>query len=124
MPAIDFTSPWIRLFSHRSATLRQRMATGSFGSRGAQRAPRFDACVGSTTPQGLRRACDISLSAVLPSGSPDTVGASDFGYFGAHQLQGYPACICPRPTLWVRRYRRPHMARGQDGSLLLSCMTL
>jgi hypothetical protein len=66
----------------------------------------------------------ISRFTVLPSGSPDTVGASDFGYFGAHQLQGYPACICPCPTLWVRRYRRPHMARGQDGSLLLSCMTL
>ena len=46
------------------------------------------------------------------------------GYFGAHQLQGYPACTCPCPTLRIRRYRRTHMARGQDGSLLLSCTTL
>jgi hypothetical protein len=38
----------------------------------------------------------------LPSGSPDTVGASDFGYFGAHQLQGYPAYMCLCPTLQVR----------------------
>ena len=41
------------------------------------------------------------------------------GDFGAHQLQGYPACTCPCPTLRVRRYRPTHMARGQDGSLLL-----
>jgi hypothetical protein len=66
----------------------------------------------------------ISRSTVLPSGPSDTVGASDFDYFGAHQLQGYPACTCPCPTLWLRRCRRPHMARGQDGSLFLSCMTL
>ena len=61
---------------------------------------------------------------VLPSGWPDTVGAHDFGDFGANQLQGYPAHICPWPTLQGRRYRRPHMVRGQDGSLLLSSMTL
>src|SRR5665811_1883840 len=71
--------------------------------------------MGSLTPQCLRRTRDLPHTAVLPSGSPVTVGASDFGYFGAHQLQGYPACTCPYPTLRVRRYRRPHMARGQDG---------
>src|ERR1017187_3047122 len=57
------------------------------------------------TPQSLQRACDwyfFSLAAVLPSSTPDTVGDSDFGYFGAHQLQGYPACMCPFPTLQVR----------------------
>ena len=32
--------------------------------------------------------------------------------------------MCPCPTLQVRPLGRPHMARGQDGSLLLSCMTL
>ena len=31
---------------------------------------------------------------VLPSGCFDTVGASDFSYFGAHQLQGYPDLHC------------------------------
>src|SRR3979490_652498 len=46
------------------------------------------------------------------------------GDFGAHQLQGYPACTCPCPTLRVRRFRPTHMAPGQDGSLLLSSMTL
>src|ERR1035437_2048574 len=63
---------------------------------------------------------------MLPSGRPDTVGTSSFGYFGAHLLQGYPAYICPFPTLQVRPLHRSHthMGRGQDGSLLLSCMTL
>ncbi len=37
---------------------------------------------------------------------------------------GYPAYMCPSPTLPVHRYRRPHMVRGQDGPLLLSCVTL
>ena len=49
----------------------------------------------------LRRACGalaFTRATVLPSGWPDTVGAPDFGYFGAHQLQGYPAYICPCPN--------------------------
>jgi len=37
---------------------------------------------------------------------------------------GYPAYMCLFPTLQVRSCGRPHMGRGQDGSLLLSCMTL
>ena len=59
--------------------------------------------------------------------------------FSELTTSGYPAYMCPCPgfvaplfgglpggipTLQVRRRRRPHMARGQDGSLLLSCMTL
>src|SRR5947208_1374411 len=76
------------------------------------------------TPQSPRRTRDLSHTTVLPSGSPDTVCATDFGYFGPHQLQGYPAYMCPLPTLQVRSLSRPHMVRGQDGSLLLSCMTL
>jgi len=68
----------------------------------ARKAPRFHACLASTTPQCLIRACDVSRVTVLSSGSPDTVGASDFGYFGAHQLQGYPAYMCRCPALQVR----------------------
>jgi hypothetical protein len=44
--------------------------------------------------------------------------------FSELTISGYPACMCLFPTLQVRRCRRPHMGRGQDGSLLLSCMTL
>ena len=40
--------------------------------------------------------------------------------FGAQ----YPACIYPCPTLQVQPHDCPRMARGQDGSLRLSCMTL
>jgi hypothetical protein len=57
----------------------------------------------------------VSLTPSAPHG---------FDVFGAHQLQGYPACICPCLTLWAPRYRCTHIARGQGGSLLLSCMTL
>ena len=70
---------------------RLRIATGSLGSR----AQSFHACLGSPTPQCLCRARDLALATVLPSGSPDTVGPSDFGFFGAHQLQGYSAYMCP-----------------------------
>src|ERR1700730_13464307 len=79
--------------------------------------------MGSSTPQ-CRDALAITRAAVLPSGMPDTVGRHWIGFFGAHQLQGYPACTCPCPTLREQHYCCPHMARGQDGSLLLSCMTL
>src|ERR1700732_3563179 len=44
--------------------------------------------------------------------------------FSELTISGYPAYMCLFPTLQVRRCRRPHMGRGQDGSLLLSCMTL
>jgi hypothetical protein len=78
----------------------------------AQGAPNFHACVRSTTPQCLRRPGDISRATVLPSGWPDTVGASDFGYFGAHRLQGYPACMCPCPTLQARGCPPPSHGSG------------
>ena len=45
----------------------------------------------------LRSAGDtlaIARAPVLPSGCLDTVGATDCGYFGAHQLQGYPGLHC------------------------------
>ena len=46
------------------------------------------------TPQSLQRTCDVACATVLPSGSPDTVGASDFGYFGAHYF-GIPSLHVP-----------------------------
>src|SRR5450759_3993418 len=36
----------------------------------------------------------MARSTVLPSGSPDTVGASDFGFFGAHNF-GIPSLHVP-----------------------------
>jgi hypothetical protein len=59
-----------------------------------------------------------------PARHADPVGASDFGYFGAHQLQGYPAYMCPCPTLPVRRYRRPRMVGARMVRYSFSCMTL
>src|ERR1039458_9676457 len=41
-----------------------------------------------------RRPGERSHVTVLPSGSPDTVGASDFGYFGAHNF-GIPSLHVP-----------------------------
>src|ERR1700733_3429160 len=60
---------------------------------------------------------------MLPSGLRDTVGTL---FFAISELtpSGYSACMCPFPTLQVRPLGRPHMGRSQDGSLLLSCMTL
>jgi hypothetical protein len=75
----------------------------------------------------LRSACDAQAYNArhsIVSGLPDTVGASDFGYFGAHQLQGYPAYMCPCPTLQVRRYRRPRMVGARMVRYSFSCMTL
>jgi hypothetical protein len=73
---------------------------------------------------GLLRACDVSRVIVLPSGSPDTVGASDFGYFGAHNF-GIPSLHAPLSNA---------ASAGLPGaltwlgvrmvSLFLSCMTL
>ena len=76
MPLYDSPPPcmWdlsLIAFSHRPAASRPRMATGSPGSR----AWSFYACLGSSTPQGLRRTRDLTRAAVLPSGWPDTVGA-------------------------------------------------
>ncbi len=73
----------------------------------------------------LRRAAARSRWRVPLCCLPDCVtpSAPCIRDFGAHNF-GYPACIYPCPTLQVRPYGRPRMARGQDGSLLLSCMTL
>jgi hypothetical protein len=54
----------------------------------------------------------------LPGGV--TPSASRISVFGAQ----YPACIYPCPTLQVQPHDCPRMARGQDGSLRLSCMAL
>jgi hypothetical protein len=95
-----------------------RVSPGNLGSRACS----FPACLGSTTPQCLRRTSVVTHVTVLPSGSPDTVGASDFGCFGAHQLQGYPAYMCPCPTSGVAH--RPHMVRARMVRYSFSCMTL
>jgi hypothetical protein len=94
--------------------------------------------LGSSTPQGLRRAragARLSVAFRLPCHRrrPDSA-------FSELTTSGYPAYICPCPsflaplfggsacryipTLPGRSCDRPGMARGQDGSLLLSCVTL
>ena len=96
-------------FSSRPAALRPRVATGSLGSRAAQRAPRFYACMGSSTPQGTARSRSRAPLYCLPTWL--TPSAPWFAVFGAQ----YPARICPCPTLQVQPYDCPRMARGQDG---------
>src|SRR5919106_6154145 len=49
-----------------------------------------------------------------------TPSAPRIPVFGAQ----HPACIYPCPMLRVQPHDCPRMARGQDGSLRLSCMTL
>jgi len=61
----------------------------------------------------------LPRTSVLPSEGPTSL-ASWITHFKAQ----YPAYRYPCPTLQVRRCRRPHMARGQSGSLLLLCTTL
>ena len=70
----------------------------------------------------LRRTAAHSRLRAPPCCLPvrETPSASCISVFGAH----YPACVCPCPTLRVRPRGRPRMARGQDGSLRLSCVTL
>jgi hypothetical protein len=62
----------------------------------------------------------FSIPPVLPSASSDSGRLSIPTVFGAQ----YPASRHPCPTLQVRRYHRPRMARGQSGSLRLPCTTL
>ena len=76
--------------------------------------------------EGFRLPCPsppppFRRATLLPSGPPDPAGASDFGYFGAHQPQGYPAYMCPCPTLPVRRYRRPRMVEARMVRYSFSC---
>jgi len=70
------------------------------------------ACASTGTPEAhLFASC-------LPVGvTPSAPRIPDFG-------AQYPACIYPCPTLRVQPHDCPRMARGQDGSLRLSCMTL
>src|ERR1700731_3986710 len=79
--------------------------------------------MGSSTPQcrgalAICRAPQYCLPVCLTPSAPLVLAFSEL------TISGYPACMCLFPTLQVRRCRRPHMGRGQDGSLLLSCMTL
>ena len=73
---------------------------------------------------GLRLRRDVTHSRYrtppycLPVGV--TPSAPHIPVFGAQ----WPACIYPSPTLQVQPHDCPRMARGQDGSLHLSCMTL
>ena len=78
-PLYDSPPPSMRVlsliaFSLRPAPHCSRAATGSPGSRAAQRAPRFSACMGSSTPQG-RAALALACDALLPSWQPDAVGS-------------------------------------------------
>src|ERR1700735_4886713 len=73
----------------------------------------------SSTPQGVGLLASIAAY-LLPSALRDTVGPLKMHDFGAQ----YKACMYPCPTLPVRPHDRPRMARGQDGSLFLSCTTL
>src|SRR5450432_4109744 len=76
------------------------------------------------TPQSLQRTCDVACATVLPSGSPDTVGASDFGYFGAHYF-GIPSLHVPLSNASSAGLPTTLTWLGvRMDSLLLSCMTL
>src|SRR5665811_399066 len=66
----------------------------------------------------------MTRATVLPSGSPDTVGASDFGYFGAHYF-GIPSLHVPLPNASSASLRSALTWFGvRMDSLPLSCMTL
>src|ERR1700691_469209 len=66
----------------------------------------------------------ITRAAVLPSGSPDTVGASDFGFFGAHNF-GIPSLHVPLSNASSAGLPAALTWLGvRMVSLFLSCMTL
>src|ERR1700691_3719406 len=66
----------------------------------------------------------ITRAAVLPSGSPDTVGASDFGFFGAHNF-GIPSLHAPLSNASSAGLPTALTWLGvRMVSLFLSCMTL
>ena len=75
--------------------------------------------MGSSTPQGRRRTRvyvprRLAFRVVLPRRHPELVFS---------ELHGQPA-YTPVPRFKGVLAERPRRARGQDGSLLLSCMTL
>src|SRR5437667_5951814 len=65
----------------------------------------------------------FSHAALSPSGMADTVG-SLIGLFRSSLFRVTLPAYTPVQRFKCALTVRPHMARGQDGSLLLSCMTL
>src|SRR5260370_6474435 len=76
----------------------------------------------SSTPQG-RVALALIAPHVLPSVLRDAVGTL-ISRFRSSQLRDTQPTHAPVQRFKCALTVRPHMARGQDGSLLLSCMTL
>ena len=125
MPLCDSLSPctWVLsliAFSHRSApygygwqqglsVLAREVSMHAWGLR--LRSAR-DALA-------IYRAPQCCLPVCLTPSAPLILAISEL------TTSGYPAYMCPRPNASSAALPdRPHMARGQDGSLLLSCMTL
>ena len=106
------------LIAHRVLPPARRSAAGGNGVSRFSRM-KFLCMPGAFVSAGPSARSRIPRAAVLPSESPTSL-ASWITHFGAQ----YPAYRYPCPTLQVRRCRRPHMARGQSGSLLLLCTTL
>jgi hypothetical protein len=65
---------------------------------------------------------DLTPSALLILAISELINFRDTQACIAEAPKGDLRCLFP--TLQVRRCRRPRKGRGQDGSLLLSCMTL
>jgi len=63
----------------------------------------------------------FTRTSVLPSALLDAVGTLIFA-ISELTASGYPAYICPCPTLQVRPYGPPSHGSGSGWSLLLSCM--
>src|SRR5215471_5559166 len=112
-PPTYMSDLWLMAFSDRP--MHTWASMGSPGSR----AWSFPACLGSQTARGSQDArgfasLDIAFRLVERRRHPE------YKYFAAQ----YPACRCPCQRFDGMSYHPPRMTRGQDGSLLLSCMTL
>ena len=70
-------------------------------------------------PRGAARNLAVSIPFILPSAQPDSVGAPVRLFRGS-----IPSLYVPLLTLHAAPYDTSRMTRGQDGSLLLSCVTL
>src|SRR6266852_4953460 len=101
-------------FSSRPVRFRTRAAAGSLGSRTWS----FYTCSGLR----LRRAGPELAYRPLPYCLPSSVTPS--APWNARFRSSIQSLHMPLSTLPVQRYRRPHMTRGQDGLLGLSCRTL
>src|SRR5207249_1385115 len=108
------------LVAHRLLLPARTLSTGVCGVSRFSRME-FLCMPGVSDFAGPHLARDVAMTrCCLPyrlTPSAPRTGLADFG-------AQYPAYRYPCPTLQVRRYRRPHMARGQSGSLLLLCTTL